>query len=72
MAKNITSTSITLYNDGYNSIVFKHKSKMAVIGLNISSFFNSSHKVLKAETMQEAKKKGIEYINKFSKKKIIL
>ena len=61
---------IKILNDGFNEIVFKPNTNKVVIGINICSWNGSKYKSFKCKTESEAKKIGIEYINKKSRKKV--
>jgi hypothetical protein len=61
---------IKVLNDGFNEIIFKPHTKRVVIGINIHSWNGSRYRSFKCKTEDDAKKIGIEYVNKKSRKKI--
>lgn len=63
---------IKILKDGFNSIIFKPNINKVVIGVNIDSWSGSRYISFKCKTLEQAKKIGLEYINKHSRKKITL
>lgn len=63
---------IKILKDGYNEIIFKPNTNRVVIGINIGSWNGSKYRSFKCKTEADAKKIGIEYINKKSRKKILI
>lgn len=58
---------IKIFNDGNNEIIFKPSTKKVVIGINIYSWHKSIYKSFSCSSEDEAKKLGVEYINKHKK-----
>lgn len=61
---------IKILNDGFNEIIFKPNTNKVVIGINIGSWNGSKHRSFNCNNVADAKKIGIDYINKKSRKKI--
>lgn len=61
---------IKILKDGYNEIIFKPNTNKVVIGINVNSWNGSKYRSFKCKTKEQAKKLGLDYINKYSKKKI--
>ncbi len=61
---------IKILNDGFNEIIFKPNTNRVVVGINICSWGGARYKGFKCKNKSQAKKIGVEYINKHSRKKV--